>query len=77
MNTPELWRMTDLCALLAQTVGDEMAHTVIKQAARDIGLNLRRGIPSGEVLTLLDHIAQTPGLVGITARFAKSRVLLG
>ena len=35
------------------------------------------GLDQRAALDVLEHIAQRPGLIGVTARFAKSRLLLG
>ncbi|MFK7989534.1 MAG: hypothetical protein AB8I08_26190 [Sandaracinaceae bacterium] len=70
------WTLAQLIPLLAQTIGEEKARDVIETAAEGLGLSVKDGLLGAEVLALLDEIATTPGIVGITARFAKSRVHL-
>jgi hypothetical protein len=70
------WHLEDLVPLLSQTIGEEKAGEVIEAAALRLGLSLSSGLPEPDVLKLLDEIAKSPGIVGITARFAKSRVHL-
>lgn len=70
------WTLAQLIPLLSQTIGEEKARDVIETAAVSLGLSLVDGLVGGEVLALLDEIARSPGIVGITARFAKSRVHL-
>ena len=70
------WQLGHLIPLLSQTIGEEKAREVIEDTARRLGMSLPAGLVEREVLSLLDAIAATPGIVGITARFAKSRVHL-
>ncbi len=70
------WFLEDLVPLLSQTIGEEKAREVIESAASSLGLSLANGLLESGVLALLDEIANSPGIVGITARFAKSRVHL-
>jgi hypothetical protein len=67
--------LTDLAKLLSASVGDAKALDVVSTAAR------RANITTGDVdqqqaLAILEKIASEPGLLGIAARFAKSRALL-
>jgi hypothetical protein len=67
--------VTEITALLAPAVGKKAAEDAIKQAASALGL------PPDEwqaehALSILDHLAARPGLLGISARFAKSRAIL-
>lgn len=67
----------DLARLLAQSLGHEKATDAIHRAAHALGI--RREIDvldKSQALAVLEQVAQTPGLVGITARFAKSRLHL-
>lgn len=67
----------DLAKLLAQSLGHEKATDAINRAAQTVGI--RREIDlldKKQALAVLEQVAQTPGLVGITARFAKSRLYL-
>lgn len=65
----------EVAALLAQSVGREKAQEAVDTAAADLKLApgpLRRD----DVLAVLEHLARHPGLLGVTARFARSRLLL-
>jgi hypothetical protein len=62
-----------LAELLAPTLGWEKSSEVVESAA------LRLGFPPQELrkeqaLAVLDELARTPGMVGIAARFARSRL---
>ncbi len=64
-----------LVELLAPALGDAKAKEVIRQGALDLR------IPNGmlthkQALALLDKVAHAPGLVGISARFVRSRLIL-
>ncbi|MEZ4221356.1 MAG: hypothetical protein R3B13_10565 [Polyangiaceae bacterium] len=64
-----------LAELLAPALGDVKAKDVIQAAAEQ--LHLEHGpLTRDQALALLDHIALGPGLVGISARFVKSRLIL-
>lgn len=65
----------DIARLLSQALGNEKAHGTVNKAAQQLGYR-RELLDKNQALTVLEHIAQTPGLVGITARFAKSRLHL-
>lgn len=65
----------DLAKLLAQALGNEKASDAVNKAAQKLGLR-RDVLDKDQALSVLEQIAQTPGLVGITARFAKSRLHL-
>ena len=68
--------VSQLRALLAGAVGEDKAASVIDAAVIDRGLRPGGPLTIDEALGVLDHVAQTPGIVGITARFAKSRLHL-
>lgn len=74
MTEPGVTR-ADLAKLLAQALGNEKAVDAVSKAAQKLGLRRER-FDKNEALSVLEQIAQTPGLVGITARFAKSRLHL-
>ena len=74
MTEPGVSR-ADLAKLLAQALGNEKASEVVQKAASKLGIR-RDPLDKGQALSVLEQIAQTPGLVGITARFAKSRLHL-
>ena len=65
----------ELVELLAPALGETKATDVVRQAALDLR------IPNGQLthqqaLSVLDKVAYAPGLVGISARFVKSRLIL-
>jgi hypothetical protein len=63
-----------IASMLARSLGAEKSASAVEEAALQLGLltNLDRQ----QALRVLELIAQQPGLVGIAARFAKSRVHL-
>ncbi len=64
-----------LIELLAPALGDAKAREVIRQGALD--LRIPNGVLTHEqALALLDKVAHAPGLVGISARFVRSRLIL-
>lgn len=70
------YELPKLSKLLSQSVGDEKARAAIDAAARDLGLAHRDDLSVDEALSILERVAETPGIVGVTARFAKSRLHL-
>ena len=66
--------LTLLVDLLAPTIGQEHARRVVEETARLLGLH--ETIDFDEALALLERIAVQPGVVGIAARFAKTRIHL-
>ena len=65
-----------LYALLSATIGDDKAMDAVEAAARKLGLPPVQDLTMKQALEVLDEVANTPGIVGITARFAKSRLHL-
>jgi hypothetical protein len=66
---------TQLVMLLASAVGEEKAADAVTTASRALNY-FDPVLDKPQALKLLDKIAETPGLVGITAKFAKTRVHL-
>jgi hypothetical protein len=64
-----------LVALLAPTLGQEKAEDVVVGALRLLGLP-EDNLDQRQALAMLEQLAGVPGLVGVTARFAKARVIL-
>lgn len=64
----------ELTAMLADTLGTERASEAVDTAAD--ALSLAGRFQDADALRVLAHIAEEPGLVGIAARFAKSRAHL-
>ena len=57
-------------------LGDENATETVSMAASKLGLYGRASFSDEQALQILSEIAQTPGLVGITARLASTRIHL-
>ncbi len=71
----QIFLLTSLAGLLSASIGDEKATEAVRSATRELGIG------GGEVsfeqaLEIFEKIAETPGIVGVTARFAKSRLHL-
>lgn len=60
---------------MLSALGDSKARDVVSKAARDLRV-VGSDCESRQALQILDLIATEPGLVGITARFAKARAIL-
>jgi hypothetical protein len=63
-----------LAELLAPTLGWEKSSEVVESAAIRLGLSPGRALRVDQALAVLDELARTPGMVGIAARFARSRL---
>ena len=74
MSTSHLHTHAELAALLSQNLGMEKALELVSAAAKELTFGAELTMEQG--LEILERIAVQPGLVGIAARFAKSRVLL-
>lgn len=66
--------LDELRDTLQSAIGQQRAHTAIHEAARELGLE-GPGLTRDQALELLGTVAETEGLVGISARFARSRLL--
>jgi hypothetical protein len=64
----------DVSTLIGQNIGIERARELVEAAVAR--LDLSSELSTEDALAVLDDIAQAPGLVGIAARFAKSRAVL-
>jgi hypothetical protein len=60
--------------LLSHAIGEEAAAQAVRACAIELGLPTGRPLSREQALILLEKIAETPGIVGVTARFAKSRL---
>lgn len=60
--------------MLSRTLGSDKALETVSLAAAQLGAGEQ--LNRDQALGVLEHIAQQPGIVGIAARFAKSRVHL-
>lgn len=66
--------LEELQSALQSALGQQRAHTAIHDAARRLGI-AGPGLTREQALELLGAVAETDGLVGISARFARSRLL--
>ncbi|MDP3277531.1 MAG: hypothetical protein Q8Q09_20260 [Deltaproteobacteria bacterium] len=64
----------ELATLLAHAIGAEQALSVVERTCKTMSFGESGTVADG--LRVLERIAQEPGLVGITARFAKARFAL-
>lgn len=64
----------DLVGQLSPAIGEEKAREVIVDVARSMGLVDE--MSRDEALEILGQVADTPGIVGVCARFARTRLLL-
>jgi hypothetical protein len=71
---PPVLSRVHLAKLLSASMGREKAEECISEAAASLGLGGTFG--HDDALRVLEAVATQPGIVGITARFAKSRLLL-
>lgn len=76
MNDKNKIEIGTLSGLLAGSIGNEKAATTIEEAARKMGLGRRAHVSMDEALGILEKVAEIPGIVGVSARFAKSRLHL-
>ncbi len=60
---------------LSQAVGEEKARVVLEDAVVALGL-AGAELTREQALDVLGHVAATPGIVGVCARFARSRFML-
>jgi hypothetical protein len=64
-----------LSALLSGALGEANARELVARAAKDAQVDLAQ-LTRANALEILERLASEPGIVGITARFAKSRAVL-
>lgn len=63
-------------ASLSAALGSEKSAELVIGAARDLGLNENR-LTLGHTLDILTALGSSPGIVGVAARFAGTRLLSG
>jgi hypothetical protein len=61
--------------MLSPSLGQKKAEALISEAAEKLGLRTEM-FARADALRIMEKIADQPGLVGVTARFAKSSVHL-
>ena len=64
-----------VAALLAHALGDAVARQAVDQAIEVLRLDLP-DYDRDQALAILEIIAKKPGVIGVTAQFAKSRLIL-
>lgn len=64
-----------LSGLLASALGEERAEQAVRRHLVSLEISHRELSPA-EAISVLRAIGEEPGLVGITARFAASRMIL-
>jgi len=64
-----------LVSLLKQGLGEHVAESLFNEAAARLGLGPEE-FSEDEAFVLFEDLAKQPGLPGIAARFAKSRLCL-
>ena len=65
----------DLLPLLAPALGTEKARDAVTTTAQRLRFD-PQSLTRDQALTVLDELAQSDGIVGVVARFAKARFLL-
>lgn len=68
-------RSSDVVDLLASSLGTTKAEHAVRSAMTALRLS-SSSFPLDQALAVLDKIAEEPGIVGITARFARARAVL-
>jgi hypothetical protein len=66
----------EIARLLSAGIGMERAEASVNAAIGALKLEPST-LTRAQALAVLEHVAAEPGVVGVTARFAKSRFLLG
>jgi hypothetical protein len=75
-NDARVVSIGELAGYLGAAIGDAKAREVIVGAARKLGYGFTGELRHAEALKVLEMIAETKGLVGLAARFTKSRLYL-
>ena len=65
----------DIAALMANAIGPANAEAVTDAACAALGLGDAVALQVDEAMSILERIAGEPGIVGVAARFAKSRAI--
>jgi hypothetical protein len=75
-HVPHRTTRRELELFLALTVGEERSAEAIRHAMRSLGI-LEESLDRRQVEMVLDFVATAPGIVGVAARFARSRLVKG
>ena len=75
MGTPTGGRvlLNDVIALISPTIGNEKGESVLRSAARALGIR-PEDMTRREAREVLEKVGGEPGVVGLSARLASSRV---
>lgn len=74
-DTPCTVVVDDLVGVLGGSIGDDKARRLVLDTLADMELDTR-GFTRADALTVLDKLSETPGIVGVASRFARSRLML-
>lgn len=74
-SSPSKVRVKDLMRMLAASVGDAKGEEVVKATLARLSLT-ESEVTRDEALEVLEILAKEAGVIGVTARFAKARMLL-
>jgi hypothetical protein len=72
---PPTLAVREIASRLANTVGMEKSREVVAESMQRLGLTAPQ-LDRDQASALLDDLARDDGLVGLTARFAKARLLI-
>jgi hypothetical protein len=72
MSAGDRATLAEVVALLAPTLGQEKSEEVVAEAARSLGI-LVDEFSASRAVALLDTLGKAPGMVGVAARFARTR----
>ena len=65
----------EVIAALSSSIGEEKARAAVQETCTSMGID-RATMTRDDALSLLEQIAETPGVVGVCARFSRSRFIL-
>jgi hypothetical protein len=74
-SAPTKVRVKDLTRMLAATLGDAKGEEIVRATLARLSLT-EPEVTRDEALEVLEILAKEAGVVGVTARFAKARMLL-
>lgn len=74
-SAPSRVRVKDLVRMLAASIGDVKGEEVVKATLARLSLS-ESEVSRDEALEVLEILAKEAGVIGVTARFAKARMLL-
>jgi hypothetical protein len=75
LTTKQSIRVADLLKLLAPALGDAKADEVVRATQEKLACSGDE-LSYPQLMSVLEQIATTAGIVGVAARFVKSRLIL-